>query len=240
MSERGFISKTLILTGKDLRIESRARDTLVPMLAFAIAVTLLLAFTLPTTGDNDRAIAGASSTTVADVLAGFFWITVLFAGLIGFARTFETERAEGTVDSLLLVPLDRSGLFLAKALANFTFIAIVEVFLLPLFILLFSLDVGAGLAPLLLVIFLVDVGFVAVGTLFASVAAQTSSRELILPVIALPTLVPVFIAGADLTSDLIDGGGLSTIVETGWFGVLVAFDVILGVAAALVFEFVIE
>jgi heme exporter protein B len=240
VNEPGFVAKTLLLTRKDLRIELRARDTLVPMLAFSFAVTLLLAFTLPTTGDNERAIAGASATTVADVLAGFFWVTILFAGLIGFARTFETEQTEGAIDALLLVPLDRSGLFLAKAFANLIFILLVEAFLLPLFVLLFTLDVGAGLAPLLLVILLVDIGFVAVGTLFASVAAQTSSRELILPVLALPALIPVFIAGADLTSDLIAGGTFGTLVEAGWFGVLIAFDVILGITAALVFEFVLE
>lgn len=240
MKQRGFVGKTLLLTRKDLRIEMRARDTLVPMLAFTFAVTLLLAFTLPTTGDNERAIAGASATTVADVLAGFFWITILFAGLVGFARTFETEQTEGAIDSLLLVPLDRSGLFLAKALANLTFIVIVEAFLLPLFVLLFTLDAGPGFPSLVIVILLVDVGFVAVGTLFASVAAQTSSRELILPVLALPALIPVFIAGVDLTSDLIAGGSFGTLVEAGWFGVLIAYDVILGITAALVFEFVIE
>ncbi|MEO8323304.1 MAG: heme ABC transporter permease, partial [Actinomycetota bacterium] len=68
----------------------------------------------------------------------------------------------------------------------------------------------------------------------------TSSRELILPVLALPALIPVFIAGVDLTSDLIAGGSFGTLVEAGWFGVLVAYDVILGITAALVFEFVLE
>lgn len=235
----GFASSTAALVRKDLSTELRARDTFLPMLAFAVAVALLLAFVLPATEGLGREVEG-TGTTAADVLAGFFWVTVLFAGLIGFARTFETDREAGAIDPLLLAPLDRSGLFLAKAITNLVYIAAVEAVLLPLFVILFGLTVGPGAGALLLVIALVDIGFVAIGTLFASVAAQTRSRELILPILALPALIPIFIAGTDLTSELIAGGSLGTLVEAGWFGVLVAFDVIVGVAAALTFEFVIE
>ncbi|HZB78503.1 MAG TPA: heme exporter protein CcmB, partial [Actinomycetota bacterium] len=132
-SAPGFIAKTAALTAKDLRIESRARDTLAPMLAFSIAVTLLLAFTLPVSGNLEA--------RYADVLAGFLWVTVLFAGLIGFARSFEIERAQGALDAILLVPLDRSGLFFSKALANLAAILVVQVVLLPLFGLLFGAKV---------------------------------------------------------------------------------------------------
>ncbi|MBA2726423.1 MAG: heme exporter protein CcmB, partial [Actinobacteria bacterium] len=200
LPKSGFLVKTWALTAKDLRVELRARDTLAPMLAFTFAVTLLLAFTLPVTGRLVRPTGAPvlGTAPLADVLAGFLWVTVLFAGLIGFARTFEVERAEGALDSMLLVPLDRSALFLSKAAANLIYVVVAELLLIPVFLLFFQIDLGARAIPLILVVVLVDVGFVSIGTLFASLAAQTSSRELMLPILALPVLVPVFIAAVEL------------------------------------------
>lgn len=237
----GFLSKTAILISKDMRVELRGRDTLPPMIAFAVTVSLLLAFAAPTPSELTEPVSLPVGTVpFVDVAAAFFWITILFAGLIGFARTFEVERDDDAIDSLLLIPLDRSGLFMAKGAANLIFIMLVQAVLLPTFALLFQFDLGVGLMMLLLVILLVDIGFVAVGTLFASVAAQTRSRELVLPILALPALVPLFIAAFELTSDLLAGDGLDAIAARGWFGILVAFDVIFSIASALAFEFVID
>ncbi|CAN5317596.1 heme exporter protein CcmB [soil metagenome] len=235
---RGWAGKTLLLARKDLVIEVRGRDTLPPMLVFSLAVTLLLAFTLPDTSrPSTRIVLPAGTASVADVLAGFIWVTVLFAGLVGFARSFEVERHEGAIDALLLVPLDRSGLYLAKAMTNLAFIVAVELFLFPVFAVLFPIGLGAGVVAIVL---LVDVGFVAIGTLFAALAAQTRSRELMLPVLAFPVLVPVFIAAVELTSDLFLGRPTRAVVSAGWFGILLAFDLIYVVVGALTFEFVIE
>lgn len=232
-ADMGFASKLAVLTRKDLKVEARGRDTLPPMLAFSFAVVLVLAFTVPEENEIGKEV-------LSDIVAGFLWITVLFAGLIGFARTFEVEREEGALDALLLVPIDRSGLFLAKAIANVTFIVVIQALVVPLFILLFGLDVGSGWLPLLLVLFLGAIGFSAIGTLFSSIAAQTRSRELILPLLALPALVPLFIAVVELTSDLFLGGGFSSIAERGWFGILVAFDLLFAIVGSLVFEFAID
>jgi heme exporter protein B len=238
----GWAAKTTALIAKDLRVEVRARETLPPMLVFSLAVTLLLAFTLPTSGplEAPRTLPGPGLVVLADVLAGFLWVTVLFAGLIGFARTFEVDRADGALDVLLLVPLDRSGLFAAKAMANLVSLVVLEVILFPVFALFFGIDLVGVLGPILLVIALVDVGFTAIGTLFSSLAAQTRSRELMLPILALPALVPVFIAAVELTSDLFIGGGLGAVTERGWFGILIAFDVIFVTLGALAFEFTLD
>ncbi len=241
MTAAGFAAKTGALIRKDLRVEMRGRDTLVPMVTFAFAVALLLAFAAPAPPRlQDPVSLPLGTVPFIDVAAAFLWITVLFAGLIGFARTFQVEEADGAIDSLLLIPLDRTGLFLAKAVANLAFIAAVQAVLLPGFALLFHFDLGAGWVTLILVTGLVDIGFVAIGTLFASVAAQTRSRELILPILALPALVPLFIAAFELTADLLGGGGLEAIASRGWFAILLAFDVIFTIAAALAFEFVID
>ena len=232
MTEANFVTKTMLLAAKDLRIEMRARDTLAPMLGFAATVALVLAFALPD--------APAGQGVVAYVQAGFMWVTVLFAGLIGFGRTFEVERAEGALDSLLLVPVDRSALFLSKALSNLAFVVVLELVLVPLTALLFAFDLGPSWAGLLAVVALVDVGFVAVGTLYAALAAQTRSRELLLPLLALPALVPVFIAALELTADLLLGAGFEAVAARGWFGILVAFDVVFVTAGALLIDPVLD
>ena len=236
MSEAGFVAKTLALARKDLHSEVRGRDTLPPMLAFAATVALVLAFALP----EPSSPSGELAATLAYVRAGFLWVTILFSGLIGFARTFEVERAQGALDALLLAPLDRSGLFLSKALANLGYLALVQLVLIPLFALFFALDLGRNWLTLVLVVVLVDLGFAAIGTLFASIAAQTRSRELILPLLALPVLVPVFIAADELTAGLFLGSGLDEVAERGWFGILLAFDVIFAVAGALAFDFTLD
>lgn len=236
----GFNGKVAALIAKDLRVEARGRDTLPPMLAFAVTVMLLLAFVVPDAAVDGTARATSGLVAATDVLSAFLWITVLFAGLIGFGRSFEVEREDGALDSLLLAPLDRSGQFLAKALGNLAFIVVVELVLVPTLAFLFSLQLGVHWATFVLVVALVDIGFVSVGTLFAAVAAQTRSRELVLPILALPMLVPAFLAAFELTGDLFEGAGLDAVAARGWFGILIAYDVVLGIAAALTFEFVID
>jgi len=233
VTEAGFVTKTMWLAAKDLRIEMRARDTLAPMLGFAATVALVLAFALPEA-------SSAGDDVVSYVQAGFMWVTVLFAGLIGFGRTFEVERAEGALDSLLLVPVDRSALFVSKALSNLAFIVVLETVLLPLSALLFAYDLGGSWGALVAVVALVDVGFVAVGTLYAALAAQTRSRELLLPLLALPALIPVFIAALELTADLLLGAGFDALAARGWFGILVAFDVVFVTAGAVLFDAVLD
>jgi heme exporter protein B len=238
----GFFAVTAALLGKDLRVEARARDTLPPMLAFAMAVALLLAFSLPGSGTGLRAAVALvpGSVPLSDVLAGFLWVTVLFAGLVGFARTSQMEREEEALDALLLAPVDRSALFVAKAAANLVYLAAVEVVLVPVFALLWTIRLGAGWGAFVAVTLLVDVGFVTIGTLFAALAAHTRSRELMLPILALPALVPVFIAAIELTSDLWSGGGFGSVAADGWFGILVAFDEIFAVVGALAFDYVLD
>jgi heme exporter protein B len=226
----GFVAKTLALARKDLRVEVRARQTVVPMIVFALTVALILGFTTT----PERARLGTP------VIAGFLWITVLFAGLIGFARTFAIEREDGAIDTLLLAPLDRSGLFAAKAGANLIGVIALQVIALPLFAVLFDLDLSRRWATLAAVVALTDIGFVSVGTLFAALAAQTRSRELILPVLALPALVPVFIPAVELSADLLGGRPLPEVAARGWFAILLCFDIVAATVGALTFEYALE
>ena len=238
----GFLAKTALLARKDVRIEMRARETLPPMLAFAFTVTMLLSFTLPGTPELQapRTLPAVGTVALADVLAGFLWVTVLFAGLIGFARTFESEREEDAIESLLLLPMDRSGLWLAKASANLAFIASVELFLIPAFSVLFGFKILGDLHVLIAVILLIDIGFVAIGTLFSALAAQTRSRELMLPILALPALVPVFLGAVELSSDLFLGRGLTGEGAGGWLAIVAVYDVVVIAVSVMAFEYAID
>jgi heme exporter protein B len=198
------------------------------MVVFSLTVALTLGFTLP------------EPARAREAVAGFLWITILFAGLIGFARAFEIERDEGALDTILLAPLDRSGVYVAKMLANLVALVVLEAISLPAFGLLFALDLGSAWLGLAIVAALADVGFVAVGTLFSALAAQTRSRELILPVLALPVLVPVFVAAVELSGDLMTGGPLAAVAARGWFAILACFDVVAVTVGALTFEFALE
>ena len=239
--ELGFVGKTWLLVRKDILVEARGRETLPAMVAFAFAVTLLLAFTLPPDATLSSEVAvGPAGVPVAQALAGYLWVTVLFAGLIGFARGFEVERADAALEPLLLAPLDRSGLFAAKAIGNLITLVAVEVLLVPAFGLLFGVNLGARWFVLMIVMALVDIGFVMVGTLFSALAEQTKTRELMLPILALPVLVPIFIAATELTTDLFGGADLGTVTARGWFGILAASDIVFTVVGALAFEFVVE
>jgi len=239
--EAGFVGKTTVLIRKDMRVESRGRETLLPMMMFAFTVTLLLAFTLPGGPIGGQAMRLPMGTLPAsDVLAGFLWVTVLFAGLIGAARTFEVEREDGALEALLLVPMDRSGLFIAKALVNLTYVVALQLVLVPTFSLLFDLSLARHMGSILAVVALVDIGFVIVATTFAALAARTRSRELLLPILSLPALVPIFIAAVELTSAIFAGEPTGAVAGTGWFGVLIAFDVIFGIASTITFEFVLD
>jgi heme exporter protein B len=238
----GFLAKTATLARKDVRIEMRGRETLPPMLAFAFTVTVLLSFTLPGTPELQapRTLPAVGTVALADVLAGFLWVTVLFAGLIGFARTFESEREEDAIESLLLLPVDRSGLWLAKAVANLAFIAAVELFLIPAFSILFGFKILGDLHVLIAVILLIDIGFVAIGTLFSALAAQTRSRELMLPILALPALVPVFLGAVELCSDLFLGRGLTGEGAGGWLAIVAVYDVVVIAVSVMAFEYAID
>lgn len=242
MTEASYVAKALALTRKDLRVEYRARETLPPMLAFVFAVSVILSFTLPTSGAlrAPADLPAVGTVRTADVLSGFVWITILFAGLIGFARTFESERHDGAIDALLLTPLDRSGLWLAKAIANLTFVAIVEVFLMPVIAIFFGIPLADDPLALIAVIVLVDLGFVAAGTLFAALAAGTRSRELMLPVLALPALVPVFLAAVELTAGIFVSQGLGSPGGGGWLAILAIYDAVAIATSVMVFEFVID
>lgn len=216
--------KVWVVVRKDLTIEFRGRDALVSAIVFTLLVLLIFNFALDLTG-----------AAVAAIAPGVLWVTIIFAGMLLLGRTFARERESGALQGLLLAPLDRGALFVAKLLVNLILLGVVELIALPAFAALYNLALAPG--RLLLVTFLGTLGFVAVGTLFAAVAANTQAREALLPLLLFPVLVPVIIGAVKATGEAVVGS-----VGEGppWLGLLVAFDAIFLALAYVVFEYVLE
>jgi len=209
---------------KDLAVEMRSRERLIAMLVFALIVILVFSFAFDLRVQDAAAVA-----------PGVLWVTFSFAGMLGLGRSFVREREDGCLDGLLLCPVDRSAIYVAKMVGNLLFIALMEACTLPIFFALFNL----ALPPLLLVVILLGtIGFAAVGTLFAAMMAYARARDLLLPVLFFPIVIPLLIAGVKLSAGLFDGQPWSEINH--WLHFMIAFDVILLVVSYLSFEYLVE
>ncbi|HZG49191.1 MAG TPA: heme exporter protein CcmB [Thermoleophilaceae bacterium] len=213
---------------KDLRIELRSKESVPAMTLFALTVYVLFHFGL----DRDTLEGGLA--------AGVLWVTLLLAAVIGVARLFAAEREQGGIDGLLLAPVDRTSLFVAKAAALFLFLVVVELVAVPAFaLLLLGPGLGGALPELLAILLLGDLGVAAVGALVAAIASETRARELIVPLLLLPLLVPLLIACAQATEPLLrrDGGP----EELGrWLALLSLYDVVFVLLSIAVFDFLLE
>jgi heme exporter protein B len=213
---------------KDLLIELRTKESVPAMVLFSVTVYVLFHFGL----DRD--------SLDGELASGVLWVTLLLAAVIGVTRLFAAEREQGGIDGLLLAPVDRTALFVAKASALFLFLTAVELVAVPAFaLLLLGPGLGGALPELLLVLALGNVGIAAVGALVAALAAETRARELIVPLLLLPLLVPLLIACTQATEPLMrqDAGP----EELGrWLSLLTLYDVVFVLLSIAVFDFLLE
>jgi heme exporter protein B len=213
---------------KDLLLELRTKESVPAMTLFSITVYVLFHFGL------DR------NSLDGELAAGVLWVTLLLAAVIGVTRLFAAEREQGGIDALLLAPVDRTALFLAKAGALFLFLVAVEIVAVPAFgLMLLGPGLGGTLPELPLILVLGNLGIAAVGALVAALAAETRARELIVPLLLLPLLVPLLISCAQATEPLMrpDQGP----EDLGrWLGLLTLYDVVFVLVSIAVFDFLLE
>ncbi|MGI9099772.1 MAG: heme exporter protein CcmB [Solirubrobacteraceae bacterium] len=216
------------LLAKDLALELRTREAVPAMVLFSVTTYVIFHFGL----DRD--------TVEGDLAAGVLWVTLLFASILGINRLFVAEHEQGGFDGFLLAPVDRTALFVAKALALFAFLCVVELVAVPAFaVLLLGPSPGQALPGLVLVLALANAGIAATGTLVAALAIQTRARDLIVPLLALPLLVPVVLAAARTTAPLFAQGGAEPLPGD-WLAVLALYDLVFALIAYAVFDFLLE
>ena len=195
------------------------------MFIFALLIILIFNFTFELRVDNIR-----------QVVPGALWITFTFAGVLGLNRSFAVERDQGSLEGLLLAPVDRTAIYLGKTLANILFMLVIEVIMIPLATVLFNQNLFQP--QLLVIVLLGTIGFAGVGTLLSAVAVNTRARDIMLPILLFPVSIPIIIAAVKLTSAVLDTGNIS---EAGiWWPLLVSFDAIFLVVCSLVFEYAVE
>jgi heme exporter protein B len=175
-----------------------------------------------------------------ELASGVLWVTLLLAAVIGVSRLFAGEREQGGIDALRLAPVDQTALFLAKGAALFLFLVAVEIVAVPAFgLLLLGPDLGGALPELPLVLLLADLGIAAVGALVAALASETRARDLIVPLLLLPLLVPVLIASAQASEPLLrQDQGPEDLGR--WLGLLTLYDVVFVLLSVAVFDYLLE
>ncbi|MCC7367629.1 MAG: heme exporter protein CcmB [Chloroflexi bacterium] len=219
-----FISTVLTLVWRDIVAEYRSREIVGGGAVFALLALVVFNFAIDFRQD-----------TAEDVAPGILWIGFAFAGMLGFGRSFAGERERGTLDGLLLAPVDRGAIYLARAITNTLLMGVVELVSLPIFVGLYNVSVAWG--ALLLTTALGTIGFSGAGTLVAAIASNTRAREVLLPLLLLPLTVPVLIASVKASALAM---GARPVEQLPWTQLLLGFDVIVIAASFLVFEYVLD
>ena len=232
---KGYLGVVFAIMAKDVLLELRTKDILVTTLVFGLLVIVVFNFALDPT-----------PAMVATVAPGILWVSFTFGGVLGLNRSFSIESARGNLQGLMLAPVGRDAIYFGKFLSNFLFMIGVEVVILPIFLVLFNLPLTVySVIPVLV---LATVAIAAVGTVFSAMAVNTRSREVMLPLLFFPIVVPVIIAAAEATGILLQeavpgeavlyrltGPGVST-----WIPLLVVFDAVFLVICPAAFSFIIE
>jgi heme exporter protein B len=218
----------MALLRKELLVELRTLESVPGMSLFAVTTFVVFHFAL-----NQNTVSG-------DEAAGILWVTLLFAAMLGVNRLFVADQDQGGFDAFLLAPVDRSAMLFAKALALLAYLAVLELVAVPAFgLLLLGPSLGQAMPDLLGVLVLADIGIAAIGTLVAALAVQTRARDLLGPLLALPLLVPIVIGGARASSPLLSAGHAEGPAGR-WLLLLGLYDLVFGLIAYAVFDFLLE
>ena len=219
-----FLRVVWLVMRKDLLVELRSREILYTTAFFAVSCVLVFAFGFVREGQP-----------MGDVGAGILWIAVAFSGTLALGRAFERERQSETLRALLLAPVDRPALYVAKLLGVMTLMTAVQLVIVPLVALLFQAPLFDHFLMVAALLFTGTVGFTAVGTMFAAMLARARSRDVLLPVLLYPITVPVIIAGVRGTAALLQADP-DPAVARAWLSLLVSFDVVFITLALWTFE----
>jgi heme exporter protein B len=221
-----YFAAVLAILRKDLAVEWRSRQLLAAMIVFTLLVILIFNFAL----ELDARVR-------SEVSAGVLWATFAFAGTLGLNRSMAVERDGRAIDSLLLAPVDRSAIYFGKALANLLFMLAVALVTLPIYSILYNVNLVNN-GGFLLVVFLGSWGYSAIGTLLSVMAMQTRSRDMLLPVLLFPLLIPLLIAAVRASSFFLQGQEFNNIAPS--INLLIAYAFIMPALGFMFFDYIVE
>ena len=220
-----FWRKAIAITWKDTLSEMRTKEIVFSVLVFTLLVIVIFNFAF-----------SASQERMLVMAPGILWVTFSFAGVLSLNRSFIMEKDEGCLEGLMACPINREAIYVGKMLGNFIFMLIIEVIALPIFTFFFNLPVFS--LQIITITILTTLGFVAVGTLFSALAVNTKAREMVLPILFFPVVIPIIICAVKATELALSGNSWSSLAS--WLQIIGAFDVIFIVVSYLIFTFAIE
>ncbi len=213
---------------KDITLEIRTREVISSMLFFSFLVLVIFNFAFDLKQEQ-----------LALFTPGLLWVAFTFAGVLGLTRSFMLEKEEGGIFGLMLSPIDRSAIYLGKVLSNLVFMLTVELLTTVAFLVLYNYaPLYENVFSLIIIILLGTLGFSVIGTLFSAITVSTKSREILLPLLFFPILVPVIIAAVSSTGIILKGKSLGD--ASNWLKLMGAFDILFLALSIAVFEFVLE
>lgn len=220
-----YWQKIMTVTWKDTISEMRTREIISSVLVFTLLVIVIFNFAF-----------GTNQTTINLVAPGILWVTFTFAGVLSLNRAFVPEKEQGCLEGLMACPVSREVIYVGKMLASLLFMLIIEAIALPIFAFLFNLPVLS--LQIVVITVLTTIGFVTVGTLFSALAVNTKAREMVLPILFLPVVIPIIISAVMASGTALAGGSWSELASS--LQIIAVFDVIFLVVSFLVFPYVIE
>ena len=222
-----LLRHTFFLLRKDLILEWRRRESLLTMFFFGTLLLFVFQFSFDLVPEK-----------IAEMTPGLLWLAFLFTGTLGLTQLFEAERANHCLDALLLSPMDRGALFLAKTCFNVILMVVVEMIVIPLFWILFNIQSWESVPLLFFISLLGTVGFCVVGTILSGVTLKARARELLLPLVLFPLMIPVILATIRCMEAILHGGEIGDAAP--WLRLLVGFDVIFVTVGILIFDWTID
>lgn len=222
-----MLAKVWAVFRKDLFIELRTKDSLNAMLFFGIVVLVVFNFALESARDAIR-----------DAVPGVLWVAFVFSGTLGLNRMFAAEKENSCLQALLMAPIDRGIIYLGKMLAATVFMLIAEIVIFIFSLIFFNLTVWAEIPYLILVFLVGTLGFTAVGTLLSAISANTKMREVLLPLILFPVVLPILVNAVEATRIIINSLDYAALRLP--MTIMTTFTIIFGTLAYLLFDFVLE
>jgi len=219
-----FLRQIFVIAGKDLRAELRTKEAVNAALAFALVILLLFSFAFDPSAETTRDIAG-----------GLLWIVFAFAGVLVLNRSFVRELPNDCLDALIAAPIPGAALFLGKVLANYVLVLAVELVSLPVFGVFYNVPWASQFWQLMLVVALGTWGLTVIGTVFSALTVNIRLREVMLPMLIYPIMIPALMGAMQLTSDLVVGKPIGP-DNVAWLKMLVGFDVIYTAVSLLLVE----
>jgi len=215
-----------ILLAKELRLEFRTRELLTTTVIFALVVVVLFSYAFDPTAAESRRYG-----------PGLLWIAFLFAGSLMLNPSFAREQSNDTLDALRMAPVSSFAILLGKMLANFIYMSLAEIVLVPVFAVLYNISLAGVVGRLILVLILGTLGLVITGTVFSAVSAHARMRELLLPLLLLPILAPLLIAAVEATASLLAD---PPELDRTWVAFLAGFDTVFLTASWLLCDYLVE